>query len=1312
MIFLNSKIITKQFFFMNAYLNVKIGSLILFLFSVCNNTNLTAQIRTNPVLQTQTIILPNPPPIQNGAAGNVNPILNEAVGQCGLEEAIEERYTDNPELLKQRQKNYSRLVQEVDSIVDHRKRFPQRIDNIVIPVVFHYFYEECVQPFTFIESAPVPVFTNERFENAIQILNEDFDATTSSIWEAAGNSLYGIPQMPGSIRFRLAELDPNGNPTNGINRISNNITHAGAGNDTRLRQIVQWPRDTYLNIYVVETVKPNGTSGVGFYPEDSHAANELLDGVTIARWALDPEFNDGIGLPARNDYRAILSHEVGHWLGLRHVWGDPGDTGYGGSNYCVTDDFDFYNALISSNPGEFTLSINDLNDTPNTNFQTNWTNCSQVTACGNIDYNLNIMDYSPCSVLFTNGQKKYMEAVMNTSLSDRKQIVNNQLSAFHTNYSNNINAPITTQSVVFTNGHIFSESNLNNGSIKNNVLKIELRGGLEFLVAPISNLSTIYYDLVVPPGLIANVNILDAKTAEIEISGIATNSVDDFETTFKLSNSVLNSNIPENLRSKQVKFDFLETIGIYENFFYSNIQVGPSSSNWTATLIENTNKYIYLVHSNNSFYLENWENIDLKIFTLGGKAKIFNDGNTLSGFLQSGNFEIDVTNIPASGDFYVGFSLPVCGESTEQKAWIKFKYDSSCNSISIRASGLSSIAGRTDEPVLLSVPSVISQNEDNNFVECEIELIKSNPNQKLKTSITSANIQNYITIGSVVKYNNINAFANNGFVKNDLKFTKLSDTKFSITANPNSTFWANVSKSFAFEIIVNENAFDLLGSSLTQVQSYIAVLIIPQYPIQYAEWDKEVSYTSAYDDSPLGIKFKDMLSVYSDDIPDLGFVSYNDGTDKGYIFYASTNYKFEAKCKPGGNELEFLNYGENFNSDNFKQLTIGYLSATGGLEANAIHLSSQQINDNLNSIKYVSFRFLHNCEIYYGWIKFNINNDGSLSDFEVVLNSNPDENLYVGQLPEACTMCTSESFFFNIGNFTIANSSTNIFTNSTNADLLSDYTNLSIPIDLGASTQYNFKASNTIGTPAHNGNWYAWIDYNRNGIYEENESIFKDESSQTLNINVEFPNHLTGSYTIRLLASYFPLNENLSGCQDMYYAEVEDYTIHFLNDCPTNLTVTDNLPQGDHKLQDYIKINTNASLHPNQASNMQAGYILLEENSLIEYGSIFCAEAIEECNTSSPKQAQLQPPTSTIKIYPNPFSQQSTLEFELSNDTEVSIFVSDITGKKLTTLADNQQKTAGIHQLTFNAQDIAPGIYYCTMMAGDKIQSQKMLITK
>jgi len=79
--------------------------------------------------------------------------------------------------------------------------------------------------------------------------------------------------------------------------------------------------------------------------------------------------------------------------------------------------------------------------------------------------------------------------------------------------------------------------------------------------------------------------------------------------------------------------------------------------------------------------------------------------------------------------------------------------------------------------------------------------------------------------------------------------------------------------------------------------------------------------------------------------------------------------------------------------------------------------------------------------------------------------------------------------------------------------------------------------------------------------------------------------------------------------------------------------------------------------------------------------------------------------------YPNPFNPSSKISFDLPVSSVVRIKVYDITGRQVTTLAD-EFKQAGIYEVTFDGTNLASGIYFYKMEAGTFIQSKKMVLIK
>ena len=79
--------------------------------------------------------------------------------------------------------------------------------------------------------------------------------------------------------------------------------------------------------------------------------------------------------------------------------------------------------------------------------------------------------------------------------------------------------------------------------------------------------------------------------------------------------------------------------------------------------------------------------------------------------------------------------------------------------------------------------------------------------------------------------------------------------------------------------------------------------------------------------------------------------------------------------------------------------------------------------------------------------------------------------------------------------------------------------------------------------------------------------------------------------------------------------------------------------------------------------------------------------------------------------YPNPFNPTTSINYGLSNDVYVEIMVYDASGRLVDELV-NQNQTAGYHSITWNASNQASGMYFAKMIAGDIVQTQKLILLK
>jgi PKD repeat protein len=137
-----------------------------------------------------------------------------------------------------------------------------------------------------------------------------------------------------------------------------------------------------------------GAAGYSMYPSSvSGSWGAAADGIVVLSTYVG---SIGTSTPS---HAHTLSHEAGHWLNLKHCWGDSNDPGL--ASNCNMDD--------------------GVADTPNT---AGWTTCNLAGAtCGSAQDNVeNFMEYSYCSKMFTEGQKTRMLAALNSSTAGRNNL--------------------------------------------------------------------------------------------------------------------------------------------------------------------------------------------------------------------------------------------------------------------------------------------------------------------------------------------------------------------------------------------------------------------------------------------------------------------------------------------------------------------------------------------------------------------------------------------------------------------------------------------------------------------------------------------------------------------------------------------------------------------------------------------------------------------------------------------------------------------------------------------------------------------------
>jgi PKD repeat protein len=298
---------------------------------------------------------------------------------CGTDELRIKTLQENPQYLNGAKNSHHRLEEFTNTFTQNYQS--HRGTLYIIPVVFHIIHNYGIENISDAQVLDAIEVTNRNMRK----LNPDTVDIIPAFKSIAADC---------QIELRLAQKDPNGNCTSGINRIASPLTYIG---DHSVKQLIQWDPSKYLNVYVCADAA--GIAGHAIFPSDADTIPQW-DGIVIRHDYLG---SIGTSTPFKS---IVLTHELGHYLNLQHIWGGNNVPGYyylpvAQSGNCYYDD--------------------GVADTPNT---IGWQTCNlNGASCGNIVDNVqNFMDYAYCPRMFTEGQKIRMHAALNAPVGNRNNL--------------------------------------------------------------------------------------------------------------------------------------------------------------------------------------------------------------------------------------------------------------------------------------------------------------------------------------------------------------------------------------------------------------------------------------------------------------------------------------------------------------------------------------------------------------------------------------------------------------------------------------------------------------------------------------------------------------------------------------------------------------------------------------------------------------------------------------------------------------------------------------------------------------------------
>jgi hypothetical protein len=204
-----------------------------------------------------------------------------------------------------------------------------QITSYMIPMVVHVLHKTS-------EGVGVGMNISQAQVNSqLTVLNQDYSATGLNIGNCPGTFTSTIGNT--GVQFCLAKIDKSGGtmPEPGIDRIDwqakgwtnpASFTTAGAVQsyfDGTIKPASIWNPNKYLNIWVAD-MSGSGLLGYATFPAGTTLTG--MSGVETASTSgvviLTSGFGNTGNVAAPYDLGRTVTHEVGHWLGLRHIWGD------------------------------------------------------------------------------------------------------------------------------------------------------------------------------------------------------------------------------------------------------------------------------------------------------------------------------------------------------------------------------------------------------------------------------------------------------------------------------------------------------------------------------------------------------------------------------------------------------------------------------------------------------------------------------------------------------------------------------------------------------------------------------------------------------------------------------------------------------------------------------------------------------------------------------------------------------------------------------------------------------------------------------
>ncbi|MFY0654084.1 MAG: choice-of-anchor J domain-containing protein [Cyclobacteriaceae bacterium] len=380
---------------------------------------------------------------------------------------------------------------------------------------------------------------DEQVHSQIEILNEDFRRLNEDASDTPEEFTSVAADI--QIQFVLAKRDPEGLPTSGILREKGSLQSYSFGTDKALKSESYWPAEDYLNLWVAPL--NDDIFGYAQFPvsdlrgfEDDLRISRLTDGIVINYQYFGEGFN---AIPFSKGRTG--THEIGHFLGLNHIWGQGG---------CTSDDY--------------------CDDTP---IKETWTTSCPLAgsevSCESVDMFQNYMDFTDdkCMNLFTICQRERMRSVLENS-PRRKSLLSSKA----------LEEPIVTLNDLGIRQIISPLSGDCNGNL---TPTIEVRNYGTNTITEFS--IDLYVDDNLQESIVFDEIISELSTSSVSFSnlGIGSGTSAHFRFEITQTNGTADGNEENNSAETQIVIPLERTIPYHQSFdfTFSDWQVSNSAGN-------------------------------------------------------------------------------------------------------------------------------------------------------------------------------------------------------------------------------------------------------------------------------------------------------------------------------------------------------------------------------------------------------------------------------------------------------------------------------------------------------------------------------------------------------------------------------------------------------------------------------------------------------------------------------------------------------------------------------------------------------------